>query len=207
MFIGYYNIANAITLLGLISSVCACFNAVKGDFRLAVILMVSAGICDMFDGVVARSLKRSEDSKIFGVQIDTVCDMVSFGVTPAILLFCMGFSNIVSCIALSLLVACAGIRLAYFNTLVISSGKSSDTYVGLPVPFSAMILPPVLLLKNILSEKAYAVLTVIVVFAIAFAFISKFRITKLHGKIYIFYAAYALALIILYVFFGGVLNG
>ena len=56
MFIGYYNIANLVTLLGLVSSVLACFNAMNGNIKMGVVMFLLAGLCDMFDGRIARSM-------------------------------------------------------------------------------------------------------------------------------------------------------
>ena len=95
MFIGYYNIANLVTLLGLVSSVLACFNAMNGNIKMGVVMFLLAGLCDMFDGRIARSMKmRSGREKLFGVQIDTVCDMVSFGLTPVIIGYALGMRGV-----------------------------------------------------------------------------------------------------------------
>lgn len=223
MFIGYYNLANFITLTGLAASVAACFLAISGNIQIAIMLLMLSGICDCFDGQVARMTKgRSEAAKVFGVQIDTVSDMVSFGVTPAIILFSLGRYNIIPvlgsnkiymlCTSLILIfyVICAGIRLAYFNTLEIT--KAEDTgekiFVGLPVPFSAIVYPVLFLLAAVLPIPPYvsAIVLVAVYFLTALAFIGNFKMKKPSGIVYLMYPLYEIILVVFYVIWGGRLN-
>ena len=81
MFIGYYNLANTVTLLGLSSAVMAVFCASQGFYKLAVVMFLFAGLCDMFDGRIARRAAsgKQQRERIFGIQIDSLADVVSFG--------------------------------------------------------------------------------------------------------------------------------
>ena len=138
MFIGYYNIANLVTLLGLVSSVLACFNAMNGNIKMGVVMFLLAGLCDMFDGRIARSMKmRSGREKLFGVQIDTVCDMVSFGLTPVIIGYALGMRGVFDILVFLFFAICGGVRLAYFNTQAIARPDlKMDHFTGVPIPFS-----------------------------------------------------------------------
>lgn len=223
MFIGYYNLANFITLTGLASSVAACFLAFAGNLQVAVMLFMLSGICDCFDGPVARRSKnRTPSQGVFGVQIDTVSDMVSFGVTPAILLLCMGMHNVIPilrggpvliavvCMILVFYVMCAGIRLAYFNTLEITKTDKNapKTFVGMPVPFSAIVFP-LLFLGAVTLPIPGAISAIIIIafyFLTAILFISNFTMKKPTGFVYYLYPAYGIILVVLYVIFGGRLN-
>ena len=143
MFIGYYNLANFITLTGLASSVVAICLAGAGHYEFAVIAMLIAGVSDMFDGRVARHANREDvKAKMFGIQIDTVCDMVSFGVTPAVIAYML----------LVIYAACGAIRLAYFNMQAITETEdlSLKTFTGVPIPTICFVLPVlVMMLKYI----------------------------------------------------------
>ena len=86
--IGYYNYSVILTYFGLCCAVFGMTMALRGDVRLALLCLMVCGICDMFDGTIARKCKRSEDAKSFGIQIDSLCDLVCFGVFPAILGYC-----------------------------------------------------------------------------------------------------------------------
>ena len=225
MFIGYYNIANLITLTGLVSSVASCMLALSGRLQIAMLLFMIAGLCDAFDGMVARRKKdRSEGEKVFGVQIDTVSDMVSFGVNPAMILYAMAKHRIFPFFEGGLVakgmvgailifyVVCAGIRLAYFNTLEITRPKEQENapkvYVGMPVPFSAILFPMLFILAEIIPmpKNLASVILIIVYFVTGILFISNFKMKKLVGWVYFIYPAYTACLFALYIIFGGRLN-
>ena len=83
--------------------------------------LLLSGLCDMIDGPVARTRKRTETEKKFGIQIDSLCDLVSFGIQPAVLVYFIAeyYSgrpvNIIALIVGLTFALCAVIRLAYFN--------------------------------------------------------------------------------------------
>lgn len=154
MFIGYYNLANFITLLGMTSAMSSMFLAYTGHYKLAVMAILLAGLCDMFDGRVARHANR-EDRKLrmFGIQIDTVSDMVSFGVAPAVIAYIYGLNKWYDIIILVFYVCCGAIRLAYFNTQAITETKDLNLkqFTGVPIPVICFVLPPLTLLMTLVS--------------------------------------------------------
>ncbi|MBQ6042666.1 MAG: CDP-alcohol phosphatidyltransferase family protein [Clostridia bacterium] len=181
MFIGYYNLANFITLTGLASSVVAICLAGAGHYEFAVIAMLIAGVSDMFDGRVARHANREDvKAKMFGIQIDTVCDMVSFGITPAVIAYMLGCNKWYDYILFVIYAACGAIRLAYFNMQAITETEdlSLKTFTGVPIPTICFVLPVlVMMLKYIdpcvmgwVFRAAYLILGLL--------FISKLKIKK-----------------------------
>ena len=77
--IGFYNYSVILTYISLLSSVFGMTQAIHGRFKAAVFCLALSGLCDMFDGKIARSMKnRTEDEKSFGIQIDSLCDVVCF---------------------------------------------------------------------------------------------------------------------------------
>ena len=73
-FIGVYDYTVILTYLGLISSVFGITQAIHGDYKVAVFCLAFSGVCDAFDGRVARCKKnRTEDGKNFGIQLDSLC--------------------------------------------------------------------------------------------------------------------------------------
>ena len=95
MFIGYYNLANLITLTGLASSVAAICFAGAGHFEAAVIAMLIAGVSDMFDGRVARHADREDrKAKMFGIQIDTASPLFTPAALRAAAHFCISAMNL-----------------------------------------------------------------------------------------------------------------
>ena len=144
MFIGIYSIANFITLMGLTSSVVACFLAGIGSFKFALFMLFLACLCDTFDGRVARSnLNRTEKQKFYGIQLDSLCDLVSFGVTPCFIAFSFGFRGVLDIIIYCLFIVCGAIRLAYFNPLAnepSANPKKNKGFRGLPIPMSCPLM-------------------------------------------------------------------
>ena len=110
------------------------------------ILSGASGLCDMFDGKIARTKKnRTEDEKQFGIQIDSLCDVVCFGVFPIVLCYELGMRRIYS-MAILVLYGLAGvIRLGYFNVMETKrqqeSSENRKYYQGLPITSMSVVLP------------------------------------------------------------------
>lgn len=170
--------------------------------------LLFSGLCDTFDGKVARTKKnRTEKMKKFGIQIDSLSDLIAFGVLPACigiaLLRCglrtqmpFGFTRfifeknpmlvqIILTIIAVLYVLAAMIRLAYFNVME-EEGENKDEkgekiYMGLPVTSAALIFPAVLLV-HILVRADLTLLYFGVMIVTGLLFICKFHIKKPKGK-------------------------
>lgn len=164
MFIGYFNLANSVTLLGLVSSVMAIFCASQGVqdekmFKLAIVMFLFAGLCDMFDGKIARgSGARQRREKIYGIQLDSLADVVSFGVVPTLIVYNMGYGkgeyDWIDLIIYLIFIICGATRLAYFNTQALSDTPDLNMkyFTGLPIPFSCVALPVLVLLTTIIKD-------------------------------------------------------
>ena len=189
MFIGYYNMANLVTLLGLALSVVACFVSVSntGDpanIKIAVALFLLSGLCDMFDGRIARGgAARNRKQKLFGIQIDTVCDMVSFGVTPVVIAYCLGFNEWYCCAVYVMFACCGAIRLAYFNTQAVEETPDLNMkcFTGVPIPFSCLILPLLMLLFSFFDVVVVKIAFLVLYFLTGIAFIVNVKIKKLNA--------------------------
>ena len=182
-FIGFYDYTVILTYLSLISAFLGMCFAHQGSFTAAVLCLLFSGICDAFDGTIARSKKnRTEDEKAFGIQLDSLCDVVSFGIFPAFLLHCMGVRGPAGMILLCFYCVCAVIRLGFFNVQEAKRQQveegSGKFYRGLPVTTSSMILPLAYLLRLILPGKVFRILLYIVPALTGFLFILDFRVRK-----------------------------
>ena len=118
-FVGFYNPSVILTYTGVtfaFVSMYLAWNATEQtSFRWSIFFLMIAGLCDMFDGTVARLVKRTEQEKKFGIQLDSLCDIVCFGVTPATIaymLFLGSEMRFVGLIAGLVLTICGVIRLA-----------------------------------------------------------------------------------------------
>ena len=144
--IGVYDYTVILTYLGLLSAVFGMTQASQGNFITAIFCLAFSGLCDTFDGRVARTKKdRTEDEKSFGVQLDSLCDVICFGVFPAMLCYHMGVNGPFGIAVVFFFCLCAVIRLAFFNVLEINHGKEEGEggkgYRGLPVTSIGIILP------------------------------------------------------------------
>ncbi|HVD32951.1 MAG TPA: CDP-diacylglycerol--serine O-phosphatidyltransferase [Gemmatimonadales bacterium] len=129
---------SAFTLGNLFFGFWAIVSAFNGNFRWAGWFIVFAGILDMLDGRVAR---LSGTGTRFGAELDSLVDVISFGVAPALLMYFLDFSNAgrFGWILCYIYVVAVALRLARFN--VLSAGKpSSGWFTGMPSPAAGMTL-------------------------------------------------------------------
>ena len=182
-FIGFYNYTVILTYLSVVSAVLSMILAHKAAFGGAMLCLFLSGFCDAFDGTVARSKKdRTEDEKAFGIQLDSLCDVVSFGAAPAFACYCMGMDGIPGVAILCLYCICAVIRLAFFN---VQEAKRQQTesgcnnfYRGLPVTTSSMIFPLYYLLRPVIPGNVFLPVLHILCAWIAFLFVLDFQVKK-----------------------------
>ena len=189
MWIGFYNYTVILTYLGLISSVYGMTEALDGRFTTAIACLVISGICDMLDGKVARTRERTDDEKRFGIQIDSLCDLICFGAFPAFLVYGLGLLGFWGTTAMCLYVLAAVIRLGFFN--VMEEKRQQETtearkhYQGLPVTSIAIIFPLVYLLRPSFGQQTYLRILIWVMLLVAFLFISKIKVYKPGNKMMI----------------------
>ena len=136
LFLGVYHPSVILTYIGVVISVFGIFCV--NDLYLAVILLMIAGLCDAFDGIFARRYKRTKLQEDFGVQIDSLADLISFGVFPA-KIYRVFFSDCiyVSTVLLSFYILAVIIRLAYFNC---TADEDKEHFTGLAVTYSAFFI-------------------------------------------------------------------
>ena len=178
--IGFYDYTVILTYLGFSSGMIGIFLAITGNTFWAVMCLMFSGLCDMFDGRVARTKKkRTNEERHFGIQLDSLSDLVCFGVLPAIIGYSLGIKNTYLIPLIIIYPFAALIRLAYFNVLEITRNSSTPVkeYTGLPVTSSALIFPFLYIFRKFLG-KYFVLIYGIVLFVIAILFISKIKIKK-----------------------------
>lgn len=180
--IGFYNYTVILTYLSLVCSVVGISFAVSGNIFVAIICLLISGCCDMFDGRIARSKKdRSKDEENFGMEIDSLCDLVCFTAFPAVIAYCLGGFKPLAIFSGALLVLCGVIRLAYFNVLEIKrkneAPDSPTEYRGLPVTTAALIFPAVYLFKDVCGDAFPTVFHASLIIT-AILYVINFRIKK-----------------------------
>lgn len=150
--LGYYDYTVILTYCGVLFSFCGILRVLCQDYWWAALCLMMAGVCDMFDGTVAATKKRTAHEKKFGIQIDSLSDLVGFGVLPAVFVYMAAEQKTSVGVVCVLFVLCALIRLAYFNVLEEErqekTDKKRDSYLGVPVTTIAVLLPAVYLLYD-----------------------------------------------------------
>lgn len=179
--IGFYNYTVVLTYIGAVSGFAGTTYAWEGNIRMALLCLLFSGLCDMFDGKIASTMKRTKQEKRFGIQIDSLCDLVCFGVLPATIVFCISDKEFIHIAICAVYMLCALIRLAWFNVdeeeRQDSTESARETYLGLPVTVSALITPFFLSVFNLLSLPAGKIAPWLLLIT-ATAFITPFSIKK-----------------------------
>lgn len=186
--LGYYNYTVVLTYVGMLVGFTGIISVMEGHFRSALFCLMIAGVCDMFDGAIAATRERSVQEKCFGIQIDSLSDLICFGVLPALLIYGINAGNRFALFFSCLYVLCALIRLAFFN--VDEQERQQGTtearkyYFGMPVTLSALILPVTFEVCSLLHKPARSAgIVVIAAMAVAFLLPVKLKKPKIIGKI------------------------
>ena len=141
--LGQLDFPNLFTIGGLALSLVSVIYAIQNNFYAAIICMIFAGMVDLFDGLIARQIKRTPLQAEVGKQLDSLVDVCSFGFSPAIFAYCFGLSDPYSLALLAAYAAMATLRLAYFNSVGLSIGNDGEDslFTGLPVTYAALFIP------------------------------------------------------------------
>lgn len=166
--VGYWHYGVILTYLSLALSVCGiCFAAAYGGPRrddITAFLLLMSALCDAFDGMVAKTRKnRTQGDKLFGMNIDSLSDMVSFGIAPIMVAVAMGLTRWYYCIFYVFFVLCALVRLAYYDVTEVArlndpeaASKPRTSYEGLPVTNAAFVTVIFYLIATMLDNPTYA---------------------------------------------------
>ncbi len=195
MMLGAYNLACLVTLLGLAAAIAACFLSFEAKIELALVGLMVAGIADLFDGPIARRLKRTDYEREYGVQLDTVVDMVSFVVTPIIIAVGAGLRSPVAFSIMSVFVLSGAVRLAHFNTMKAQGADLSSSHRGLPVTYTALAFPFLYIAKDYSASSGFHALLQASFVAFAVLFIVDVPIRKPRGVFYVLFPLLAVVLI------------
>ncbi len=213
--IGFYNISVILTYVGLMSSLFGMANLVlapAGDptsLKIAFLCLVFSGFCDMFDGKIARMVKRTQQEKEFGIQIDSLCDLICFGVYPAFIVVTMSHLHWISMIAGGLFVLGGVIRLGYFNVMEHERQQQTTEnrkyFQGLPITSSAIVFPFIFAIESIVNAFETKIpfkvpnlnlIYTVIMFLVAILFVWDIKVKKPGTKETVFLASIGLLIII-----------
>jgi len=174
------DLPNLLSLSGLACTVLAIYFSITGLYAAAMIGMVWAVAFDWADGLVARKLKgRTPTDAKFGGQLDVVIDIVSYGVTPAILLLSYGKFEPIFLLGAFIMMAAAAIRLSYFSTYGLVGGIK---YTGLALDNNSLILVFIFLFEGFFTHGAFSVVLYLSGVGLAILNVSNIKTPKLSGN-------------------------
>ena len=190
------DLANLCSLAGLFSAVLAIYFAIIGNYPASMIGLILAVFFDWSDGKIARRMKsRTDSQRTFGGQLDSLIDIVSFGVCPAIVLLSYGDFSPWFIPGAFIIVAAGVLRLSYFNAYGLV-GESS--YQGLAIDNNGIFLALLFVFHDLVSTSVFTTLLYLAILALAVLNVAPIRTPKLGVGWYYGITAYTLALILFY---------
>ena len=201
--IGVYDYTVIATYVSLLFGLAGIYASSCGNLPAAILFLMLSGLLDAFDGRIARTKKnRTDTEKRFGIQIDSLNDLVCFGVLPAAIGTAMDCTALWYLTTLAFFVLCALIRLAYFNVMEEERQEGTSAvrkfYLGVPVTSSAFMVPAYYLLALYGGLTAYVVYA-IGLFILGVAFIAPVRVTKPGLKGIVALSLFGLAELVLFI--------
>lgn len=173
--IGVFIIPSLLTTANLFCGFYAIIGIQKSDYTLAAIAILVGMLFDSLDGKVAR---LTNSSSRFGVELDSLADLVSFGVAPGLLIYSWALNGYgrVGWLAVFLFVACGAIRLARFNTQATSS--PSKYFTGLPIPAAAGLTAMTVIFDNHMlkmGEEVRPIVMLVMTYILAYLMVSTIK--------------------------------
>ena len=183
--VGFYNYTVILTYIGVVSAVLGVGLSMYGRTSMAVVCLMVSGFCDLFDGSIARTRARTINEKKFGIQIDSLADLICFGILPAAIGFSIGMTRWYEAAVLVVYVLAALIRLAYYNVtedeIEFCENSKRVYYDGLPVTTIAILIPMIYTLRPVM-KNGFLLLYAACLIATALAFLLKVKVRKLGMK-------------------------
>ena len=171
---GIYILPNIFTSLNIFCGFYAIISSIDGKFVAAAILIIIAAVFDSLDGKIARATNTTSK---FGIEYDSLSDLVSFGLAPGIMMYLWALKPLgrIGWLAAFLFMVCGALRLARFNTR--AGTISSDYFAGLPIPAGACMNATIVLFCHRLgiAGNANPVLILVILYILAFLMVSTIK--------------------------------
>jgi len=190
------DLPNICSLAGLLCAVLGIYCAILGNFPVAIIGVLWAVLFDWADGIIARQITgRTDHHRAFGGQLDSLIDIVSFGVFPAIFLLSYGKFSPWFLPGAFLIVATSAIRLSYFNIFGLIDNK---TYMGLALDNNVIILAFVFLFEGFINHTVFSIILYALLMVFLVLNLAPIRTPKFAGKWFYVLMVYTLVLTVIY---------
>jgi CDP-diacylglycerol--serine O-phosphatidyltransferase len=190
------DLPNMCSLAGLLCAVFGIYYLFLGKFPIAIIAILWAVVFDWADGIIARHIKeRTDHQQAFGGQLDSLIDVVSYGVFPAVFLLSYGKFSLWFLPGAFLMVAASVIRLSFFSLFGLINKK---TYMGLALDNNVLLLAFVFLFEGFISQSRFSIILYALLMGLAVFNLAPIRTPKFAGKWFYVLIAYSLVLTIVY---------
>lgn len=191
------DLPNLCSLAGLMSALLGIYFAILGNFAFAMIGILWAILFDWADGIIARKLKnRTDEHKAFGPQLDSMIDIVSFGIFPAVFLLSYGNFNPLFLPGAFFIIATSAIRLSYFNVFGMID---SNTYKGLALDNNMILLAFLFLFEKFFIRSVFSIVLYVFLMVMLVFNITTLKTPKFTGKWFYILIVYTVVLTILYI--------
>ncbi len=190
------DLPNICSLAGLLCAVLGLYFAILKNFPMAIIGMIWAVFFDWGDGIIARKMKdRTDDQRAFGGQLDSLIDMVSFGICPAVFLLSYGNFNPWFLPGAFVIVATSAIRLSYFNVFGL---VDDSTYMGLALDNNVILFAFIFLFEGFFNHTVFSIIIYAIFLSFAAFNLAPVRTPKFSGGWFYALLVYTVALTIAY---------
>jgi CDP-diacylglycerol---serine O-phosphatidyltransferase len=170
--ISIYVLPNLLTTTNMFFGFMSIIFAIRGEYTFGSYAIVAAAVFDLLDGRVAR---MTDTTSAFGAQYDSLCDLISFGMAPALIMYLWALQPFgrVGWLASFVFVACGALRLARFN---VQSSEESSYFQGLPIPMAAgIVASSVLCFRDLEIDASRNWLLLFMTFGLGITMVSQFR--------------------------------
>ncbi len=192
------DLPNLCSLAGLLSALLGIYFAILGNFAFAMIGILWAILFDWVDGIIARKMKnRTDNHKAFGPQLDSMIDIVSFGIFPAVFLLSYGNFNPWFLPGAFLLIAASAIRLSYFNVFGMID---SHTYKGLALDNNMILLSFLFLFEKFFIRNVFSIVLYVFLMVMMVLNIATIKTPKFTGRWFYVLIVYTVVMTVLYIF-------
>ncbi len=190
------DLPNICSLAGLLCAVFGIYYAILGNFQVAIIGVLWAVLFDWADGIIARKMTgRTDHHRAFGGQLDSLIDIISFGVFPAVFLLSYGRFSPWFLPGAFLIVATSAIRLSYFNIFGLNDDK---TYMGLALDNNVIIFAFVFLFEGFFDHTVFSIILYVLLMVFLVFNLVPIRTPKFDGKWFYVLILYTIILTVVY---------
>ena len=190
------DLPNICSLAGLLCAVVGIYYSILGNFPFAIIGILWAVLFDWADGIIARQMTgRTDHDRSFGGQLDSLIDIISFGIFPAIFLLSYGKFSPWFLPGAFFIVATSAIRLSYFNIFGLNDDK---TYMGLALDNNVIILAFVFLFEGFFDHTVFSIILYVLLMVFLVFNLVPVRTPKFAGKWFYVLIVYTLVLTVVY---------